>query len=61
MIRRLRVTWRRARRTGRDLDAAAYATGIVGGVIFLAALTGVLGPSLDAQRHQAGAERHAAR
>lgn len=62
MIRRLRIVWRRARRTGRDLDAAAYAAGIVGGVIFLAAMTGVLGPTLDTQRHHpAGAERHAAR
>jgi hypothetical protein len=62
MIRRLRIVWRRARRTGRDLDAAAYAAGIVGGVIFLAAMTGVLGPTLDTQRHhRAGAERHAAR
>lgn len=62
MIRRLCIVWRRARRTGRDLDAASYAAGIVGGVIFLAAMTGVLGPTLDAPRHhQAGAERHASR
>ena len=62
MSRRLRIVWRRARRTGRDLDAAAYAAGIVGGVIFLAAMTGVLGPTLDAQHHhQASAERHASR
>lgn len=61
MIRRLRIVWRRARRTGRDLDAAAYAAGIVGGVIFLAAMTGVLGPTLDAHHPQAGAVRHASR
>lgn len=61
MSRRLRTIWRRARRTGGDLDAAAYAAGIVGGVIFLAALTGVLGPTLDAHHQQAGAVRHASR
>ncbi len=62
MIHRLRVVWRRARRTGRDLEAAAYAAGIVGGVIFLAAMTGVLGPTLDAPGHHlGGAERHASR
>ncbi|WP_025139037.1 hypothetical protein [Achromobacter sp. DH1f] len=61
MTRRLRILWRRARRTGRDLDLAAYAAGVIGGVVFLAALTGVLGPTLDAQRQQVGAERHAAR
>ncbi|MFG0231784.1 hypothetical protein [Achromobacter sp. 413638] len=49
MIRRLRVNWRRARRTGRDLDIAGYAVGIAGGVLMLAALTGVLGPTLDSQ------------
>lgn len=49
MIRRLRVNWRRARRTGRDLDIAGYAVGIAGGVLMLAALTGVLGPTLDAR------------
>ncbi|CAB3660099.1 hypothetical protein LMG26696_03325 [Achromobacter pulmonis] len=48
MIRRLRVVWRRARRTGRDLDAAAYAAFVAGGVLFLVAFTGALGPSLDA-------------
>lgn len=63
MIRRLHITWRRARRTGRDLDIAGYAVGIAGGVLMLAALSGVVGPTLDArqQQHQAGAERHAAR
>ena len=51
------------RRTGRDLDIAGYAVGIAGGVLMLAALSGVVGPTLDArqQQHQAGAERHAAR
>lgn len=48
MIRRFSTLWRRARRTGRDLDAVAYAAFIAGGVLFLAALTGALGPSLDA-------------
>ena len=47
MIHRLRVVWRRARRTGRDLDAVAYVAVVAGGVLFLAALTGTLGPSLD--------------
>ena len=63
MIRRLRITWRRARRTGRDLNLAAYAAAIAGGTLYLVALTGALGPTLDArqQQHQAGAERHAAR
>jgi hypothetical protein len=49
MIRRLSILWRRARRTGRDLDIAGYAMGIAGGVLMLAALTGVVGPSLDAR------------
>lgn len=48
MIRRLRITWRRARRTGRDLDLVAYVAGIVGATAFLVAMTGVLGPTLDA-------------
>lgn len=49
MTRRLCTLWRRARRTGRDLDAVAYAAFIAGGVLFLAALSGALGPSLDAR------------
>lgn len=63
MIRRLCILWRRARRTGRDLDAASYLAGIVGGTLYLAAMTGVLGPSIDAAQpsQQAGAERHASR
>ncbi|CAB3862734.1 hypothetical protein LMG26858_02306 [Achromobacter anxifer] len=48
MTRRLIAFWRRARRTGRDLDLAAYAAAIVGGTVFLAAMTGALGPTLDA-------------
>lgn len=47
MIRRISITWRRARRTGRDLDIAGYACAIVSGVALLAALSGVLGPTLD--------------
>lgn len=46
--RRLLALWRRARRTGRDLDLAAYGAALVGGTVFLAFVTGVLGPSLDA-------------
>ncbi|MFY1915844.1 hypothetical protein ACOTB6_30165 [Achromobacter xylosoxidans] len=57
MIRRLHVVWRRARRTGRDLDAVAYVAFVAGGVLFLAALTGALGPSLDAH----AASSHSAR
>ncbi|MBR8657294.1 hypothetical protein KDH83_28655 [Achromobacter sp. Marseille-Q0513] len=49
MIRRISITWRRARRTGRDLDLAAYACFVLSGVALLAALSGVLGPTLDAQ------------
>jgi hypothetical protein len=45
--RRLFIAWRRARRTGRDLDLVAYAAGVVGGTLFLAAMTGALGPTLD--------------
>lgn len=61
MIRRLRITCRRARRTGRDLDLAAYCAFLAGGTIFLATLTGALGPTIDARHHHAGDERHAAR
>jgi hypothetical protein len=50
MIRRLRITWRRARRTGRDLNLAAYAAAIAGGTLYLVALTGALGPTLDARQ-----------
>ncbi|CUJ46877.1 Uncharacterised protein [Achromobacter sp. 2789STDY5608633] len=57
MTRRIRVVWRRARRTGRDLDAAAYAAFVTGGALLLAALTGALGPSLDAH----AASSHSAR
>lgn len=46
--RRFLTVWRRVRRTGRDLDVAAYIAGIVGGTLYLAAMTGVLGPTLDA-------------
>ncbi|AMG45497.1 hypothetical protein AL520_14380 [Achromobacter xylosoxidans] len=45
----LLALWRRARRSGRDLDAVSYLVGTVGGALFLAAMTGVLGPSLDAR------------
>ncbi len=48
MTRRLLASWRRARRNGRDLDLVAYGAGLVGGTVFLAFITGVLGPSLDA-------------
>ncbi|MGB3432423.1 hypothetical protein [Achromobacter sp.] len=48
MTRRLLAIWRRARRAGRDLDLAAYGAGVVGGTVFLAFITGGLGPSLDA-------------
>lgn len=62
MTRRLHIVWRRARRTGRDLDLAAYAAVIAGGTLLLAAFTGVLGPTLDAhQPQQASAARHASR
>lgn len=62
MTRRLLALWRHARRTSRDLDLAAYVAGIVGGTVFLAAMTGVLGPTFDAQQpQQAGAARHASR
>ena len=46
--RALLARWRRARRTGRDLDYAAYAALVVGGTLFLAAMTGAIGPSIDA-------------
>ena len=46
-VRRIVTFWRRARLAGRDLDLVAYAAGIAGGTLFLAAMTGVLGPSLD--------------
>lgn len=59
--RRFLIVWRRARRTGRDLDLAAYAAGIVGGTALLAFITGVLGPTIDAPPHQVGAAHHAAR
>lgn len=60
--RRIVILWRRARRAGRDLDLAAYAAGIAGGTLLLAAFTGVLGPTLDAhQPQQASAARHASR
>lgn len=61
MMRRLHIIWRRARRTGRDLDLAAYCSFLAGGTIFLAVLTGSLGPTLDARHQHAGAARHAAR
>lgn len=51
MIRRLHILWRRARRTGRDIDLVAYATGLVGGTVFLVAMTGVVGPTRDAAPH----------
>ena len=62
MIRRLHITCARAPHRPRP-DIAGYAVGIAGGVLMLAALSGVVGPTLDArqQQHQAGAERHAAR
>lgn len=61
--RALIAAWKRTCRAGWDLDAVCYLTGVVGGVAFLAAMTGALGPTLDAepQHHQAGTERHAAR
>lgn len=59
--RRFLIAWQRARRTGRDLDLAAYCAFVAGGTIFLAAITGALGPTLDAQHQGASAERHAAR
>ncbi|WP_438859297.1 hypothetical protein [Achromobacter spanius] len=57
------AVWKRARHAGWDLDAVCYLAGVVGGVAFLAAMTGALGPTLDAepQQHQAGTDRHAAR
>jgi hypothetical protein len=61
--RRFLIAWQRARRTGRDrdLDLAAYCAFVAGGTIFLAVITGALGPTLDAQHQGASAERHAAR
>lgn len=61
--RHLIAMWKRVRRAGWDLDAVCYLAGVVGGVVFLAAMTGALGPTLDAepQHRQAGTERHAAR
>ncbi|MCY1518524.1 hypothetical protein D9M68_532450 [compost metagenome] len=47
MIRRLLTLWRRARRTGRDLDAVGYLAGAVAFVMLIA--TGIAGPTLDAQ------------
>lgn len=47
--RRIFTLWRRARRAGRDLDYVSYLAGIVGGTVFLAISTGMLGPSLDAR------------
>ncbi len=49
MIRRIRILWRRARRTGRDLELAGYASFVAAGVVLLGSFTGVIGPSLDAQ------------
>ncbi|SSW67242.1 hypothetical protein AVE30378_02522 [Achromobacter veterisilvae] len=60
MIRRLRITWRRARRTGRDLDLVAYVAGIVGATAFLVAMTGVLGPTLDAAPQAVATTTHSA-
>ncbi|MNL14956.1 hypothetical protein D3C87_1359180 [compost metagenome] len=47
--RRLLALWRRARRTGRDLDLAGYASLAAGALMLLA--TGVVGPTLDAPPH----------
>lgn len=44
MIRRLIA---RLRATAWDLDMAGYVAGVAGLLVFLAAITGVLGPTLD--------------
>ena len=60
--RRFLAACQRARRAGRDLDAVSYFAGVVGGVVFLAAMTGAVGPSLDAAPGQGPtAQHHAAR
>ncbi|WP_258129205.1 hypothetical protein [Achromobacter anxifer] len=60
MTRRLIALWRRARRTGRDLDLAGYAAFAVGALMLAA--TGVVGPTLDAaQEQQTSTVYHAAR
>ena len=60
MTRRLLAIWRRARRTGRDLDLAGYAAFAVGALMLAA--TGVVGPTLDAaQERQTSTVHHAAR
>lgn len=60
--RRLLSIWRRARRAGTDLDAVSYFAAVVGGVVFLVALTGALGPTLDAGvAHATAAQHHATR
>lgn len=56
MARRLRILWRRARRAGLDLDVAAYAAFVAGATVLLAAMTGVLGPTLDAAAHRQAAD-----
>lgn len=62
IARRLLAIWRRARRARTDLDAVSYLAAVVGGVAFLAALTGALGPTLDAGViHTTPAQHHAAR
>lgn len=59
-VRRIVTLWRRARRTGRDLDLVGYASLTAGALMLLA--SGVVGPTLDASaQQQAGAERHASR
>jgi hypothetical protein len=60
--RRLLSIWRRARRAGTDLDAVSYLAAVVAGVVFLATMTGALGPTLDAEViHTPAAQHHAAR
>lgn len=59
-VRLILIFWRRARRTGRDLDLAGYVAIAAAAVMLVA--TGIVGPTLDAQqdRHP-DAARHAAR
>lgn len=48
MTRRLRTLYRLARRKTWDIDAGCYFAGLVALVVFFLAVTGVIGPTLDA-------------
>ncbi|AZY49710.1 hypothetical protein C0J09_11570 [Bordetella avium] len=59
MTRRLATLWRRARRTGQDLDYVGYLSGLIGALALLIA-TSVIGPTLDANDQIAGDSRKTA-